>query len=294
MTVRRIRQSEIKTYKQCRRRWNWSYVKGLDKEDENARTSDTGTLFHAGRANYYLGLDPFVPIHAAKAEHIQRLEGGVLPKDWASTYELAEIMVEGFIDWVAETGCDADYRTLAVERRIEVEFATILGDTVVITGQLDHEVIHEPSGLHYLRDAKTVQSMDQAGRQLQVDDQLLTYAVLKMMEDGTHVAGAEHDMAKRVKRTATAKPPFYERVQVNFNIEQLRNHYRHMHGTLTEMIRAYQTLEANPDLHHDIAPPNPTKDCTWICPFIDVCVMADDGGNIDGALKDLYIPREFV
>lgn len=269
---------------------------GLDREEENARTSDVGTLYHAGLQALYSDADPFAPIHAAKAEHIQRLAGGELPKDWANTYELAEIMVEGYIDWIAETGADADYRTLNVERRIEVEFDTILGDTIIITGQLDHEVVHEPTGLHYLRDHKSVQSMDQAGRQLQVDDQLLTYAVLKMLEDGTHIAGAEHNMAKRVKRTATAKPPFYERAQVTFNIEQLRNHYRHMHGTLTEMIRAYQTLEANPELHHDICPPTPTRDCGWDCsaPGIDGCILVDDNSDVESFIRDICVRRVAV
>lgn len=292
--IRRIRQSEIRTWKDCRRRWNYSYRLGLDKEEENAKTSDVGTLYHAGLQAHYSGLDALAPIEAAKAEHINRTPEGQLPKDWANAYELASIMVEGYLEWVAETGCDADYRTLNVERRIEVEFAEILGDTVVITGQLDHEVVHEPTGLHYLRDHKSVASLDQAGRQLQVDDQLLTYALLKLMEDGTHIAGAEHNAARRVKRSATAKPPFYERIPVTFNETQLRNHFRHMHGTLTEMVRAYQTLEANPDLHHDIAPPSPSMDCTWKCPFLDVCVMSDDGGRIDEALASLYIPREMV
>lgn len=294
MTVRRIRQSEIRKFMRCKRSWNWSYRLGLDKDtDEEPTTANIGTIVHAALEEFYAhGQSPVVTVQCLRRD--DEACNGPLSKKWADTYELAEIMVEGYIDWLAETGKDADYRTVQVERRLEVPFAEILGDEIIVTGQLDLLAEHTPTGLVYLRDHKTVATLEQTP-QLQIDPQMLTYAVLLKMA-GTDIAGAEHNQLRRVKRTATAKPPFYARPQVQFNEHQLRNHYRHLHGTLTEIVRAYQTLDIDPDAHHDICPPTPTQTCGWECsaPGLSICVMEDDGSDVQLAMRDLFVTREPV
>lgn len=291
MTVRRLRQSEIKSFKNCRREWLWSWVHGLDKAKEEAGATDIGTLVHKALEGWYArNEDPVEIVREERAIHTAEAGDGALPKSWVQAYELAEIMVEGYVEWVETEGVDAGYEIIGVEQPVEVSFGTFMGDEVIITGRQDLLMRHVPTGLVYVVDNKTVQSLDQAGRQLAVDDQLATYALLRFMADGTLIGGALHNMLRKVKRTANATPPFYGRVTVTFNETHLRNHHRHMLGVLSEMVRAYQAIESDHDLHHEVAYPNPTKDCTWRCPFIDICPMADDGSDVDGALRALYVP----
>lgn len=294
MTDRRIRYSEIKSWQQCRRQWRWGYQMGLDRVSEAPDTSDVGSLCHEALESYYLGsTDPGALIRARRSERTEQ-GGGALDKKWSDTFTLAEIMVDGYVEWVESEGIDADYRVLAAEQRIEVPFGTVRGDHVVLTGQLDLQVEHTPSGLRYLRDFKSVQSLDQAGRQLQMDSQLLTYAVMLRMQD-IRIAGAEHMMLRRVKRSATATPPFYGVAQVAFSETQLRNHWTHLNALLHDIVGAYQSLEASAD-PHAVCPPNPGRDCTWRCsaPGIDGCLMEDDGANVSGFVQAMFITRKKV
>jgi len=40
--------------------------------------------------------------------------------------------------------------------------------------------------------------------------------------------------------------------------------------------------------------PNPSKDCTWLCPLESACVAMDDGSDYEGLLNSLTVNREEV
>lgn len=286
MTTRYIRQSEIKLWKTCRRQWMLEYQQRRQAIPTAAKASDVGTLYHAGVQAHAEGHpNPVGVIEAMRDKY---------PDDptFDKAFKLAKAMVEGYVDYLATSGDEADYENIAVEMVLEVPIGTIRGDDIVVTGRVDLLRRHIPTGLYYLRDYKTVSSFDQAGRQLQVDDQLQTYAALLLVQEGIEVVEAEWMMARKVLRTGSAKPPFYDTAKVRFNRTQLRHHWEHMTAALDEMVAAYQSLEADPSSHHRVAYPNPTKDCTWRCDFIDVCPMHDDGGDFIGALNNLYRLKE--
>lgn len=288
MTTRIIRQSEIATFLNCKRQWRLAYQRGLEPQKEKVGAAHLGTLVHAGLEAYYRGRSFRSAICEASGNDVGCT--GAADEDVIANVELAAIMVEGYIEWVEETSADAGLEIVAIEKRLEVPFGNIEGDDIVLTCALDMLVRDVRSRL-LIVDHKTVQSLEQRGRILAADFQLLTYAVIVMMWEGEQVDGAIHNELRKVKRGARSKPPFYGRTEVNFNRTQLRNHYRHLHSILTEMVRAYQALEAGAD-HHEVAPPHPTNDCNWRCPFLNVCVMHDDGSDIEAALDFIYRPKE--
>lgn len=100
-------------------------------------------------------------------------------------------------------------------------------------------------------------------------------------------AGALYNMLRRVKRTAAANPPFYDRVEVRHNMLELTNYLRHLVTTTSEILRARAALDDDAD-HHDVVPPNPTKNCSWDCDFQPICVMFDDGSRVEDAVAALY------
>lgn len=274
MPTRRVRQSEIKTFKRCRRKWNLQYVRNLERvryDDDEPDVARVGIQVHDALDAYYRGSDP---------------DQVAIPSD-----PLAAIIVEGYFEWVADTGADAGLEVIHSEERLSVPYGTYLGVDIVVTGRLDLVVHDAVTGLNLLLDHKTVQSFDQFGAQLKVDDQLLTYVAL-LRAQGIEVDGAMHNMLRRVKRTPRATPPFYERRIVRFNDTQLANHHTHMQSTLGELMHSAHRLDSNPADHHLYAVPNPTKDCTWDCPFLAVCPMMDDGSDWEGLLANEYRQRE--
>lgn len=247
-----------------------------------------GTIVHFGVEKLYRGEDPIAAIEYDAAASRESGLWVADEKGWQEAYNLAKIMLEGYVEWLAEEQADANWTVLDVEKVLGADFILPTGRTIRVVGKADALKKHDLLGTILLEDTKTVQTLDQAGRQLQVDDQLLTYAVLLRMGEDIRIDGAHHNMLRKVKRTARSTPPFYGRVEVSFNDTQLRNHYRHMVSTLTAIDRAWTSLEQDPSSHHDVAPPNPTRDCSWDCPFLGVCPMADDGSDVDGALAALF------
>lgn len=267
MIRRYVRPSEIKLFKRCRRSWMLQYVRNLERirYDDESDTARTGNEVHRMLEAYY--------------------RQGITAPDSAD--ELANIIVEGYFEWVAETGADVGLRTVYAETRIEVPFGVIHGDEIVLTAKPDRVVFDEATGLYLLHDHKTVQSLEQAGQQLKVDDQLLTYTWM-LRELGIRADGALHNMLRRVKRSARATPPFYERLEVRHNVHEMRSYWMRLWGETIEILRVYRELDSGSD-PRAVAYPNPTKDCSWKCDFFAVCPMFDDGSAAERMVDDYFI-----
>lgn len=122
-----------------------------------------------------------------------------------------------------------------------------------------------------------------------MSEQLMLYCLLEELSgDGIKVDGGIYNLLKKVKRTGSAKPPFYERIDVRFNRHTMHAFWTRLMGTLDDMMRVRDALDQGAD-HRFVAYPSPTKDCTWICPFFLVCSMMDDGSSADRMLEDQYV-----
>ena len=195
--------------------------------------------------------------------------------------KLAEIMVEGYEEWLEE-GHDAGYTPVAIEEKVEM----LITPDVTLHGTLDL-VMTDPDGNLWLFDHKTTASFAAlANRRMQLSFQLLTYAVLCESHFGQAPAGATYNMLRKVQRTAASKPPFFQREQVHFNSHQLAAHKTQMLAILNDLRTVEECIAAGDNA---VAYPVVDQDCDWKCPFFSVCAMADDGSDIDGALNDLYV-----
>lgn len=292
-----FRQSEL--FEQCLRKWALSYRKQLVRRRERPSKAQIGTLVHKGLETYYLGGDWAAAIEALWAEGALTIEDKPeWVKEYAKQLTLALVMVRGYVAWVAETGSDVGWEITAIERRITAPFGAYeVPDVglvnVTITGQADLEVVDE-WGMPRLVDHKTRDSV-KVQPQDTMDSQRLTYAVLRMMEDGTLYRGAIHNILRRVLRSAQANPPFYQRNEVHFTVEQLRKHYQHMQARVHLMVPLAAGIEAGTiDLDDARLYPSPTKDCDWRCEFIDVCPMFDDGSDFEWSLNELFKTNEIL
>ncbi len=310
MTERYFRQSEIKKFKRCPRSWWLSYQrsgygwKPAPSDRPASGKRDVGTLVHAAIELYRNPPEGFTgklvwrnAIDSARLALVADLglmSVQQLSKEWQSDFDLAERMVEGYIEWLESEGSDAGEVTLGTEVEVTLPIGTIRGDEVFLVMHLDHVLRDQITGRIIVSDYKTVQSLDQAADILQIDTQGQLYCMGATYHYGEPVRNFRHDMLRKVKRTGTAKPPFYGRQNVAFNETQIDSSWKQLVATLDRMVEALQRLEADEEVHHYAVVPTPHKDCTWDCDFLGICPMFDEGSHWRKAIEEsgLFVRRE--
>lgn len=287
-----VTNSELRTFKRCPRKWYLAYYRGLKLRDESlVGPRAIGLRVHLALAAYYSqGHDPVDTLHATVADDERRLpDDPTVAKQFQSEAELARIMIEGYLEWLRETGRDQGLKLVATEEIVEVPFPAVEG--VVLVGKLDQRIEREIDGARLFNDFKTVGSL--LAKTLHMDEQMLHYHLLELLDlkergiEGQHTAGGLYTMLRKVKRTPAAKPPFYDRVEVPHNIHELRNYYIRVLGEITDIIEKRKRLDAGED-HRLVAYANPTSDCSWDCDFFAVCPLFDDGSAAEAMLETVY------
>ena len=293
----RLSNSEMSCFRRCRRKWWLTYLRGLKPRVSHARGSaiSIGNLVHDALAFMYdpenWGADPIAYASAKVETAIQEDPGHEIEilKEWS----LCEIMLTGYMEWLEETGEDADLRFIGSERKVEIP----MNENVTLISKLDAPVERISDGAKLALEHKTVASLDQPMNLLKIDTQLLTEHLVRFMDAQIKGATPEeaydecqgilYNMLRKVKRTAAAKPPFYGRETVLHNIHELRNHWHHVLSIANEIQLSRARLE-NGESHHAVFPPSPAMDCKWSCPFFAICPMFDDNSRVEDAIEAIY------
>lgn len=286
----RISNSEIQTFKDCRRRWWLSYYRRLQPKTQNMTGAlALGSRIHEALDMYYSKNIPLLEAHAQLVE----IDKQKLIESYRDTYdleseaELGRIMLDGYLQWVQEEGIDAELEMISTEEIIEMP---LMDNSVILQGKIDMRVRRKADGVRMFRDFKTVGgSFTDFGAMAHMNEQILTYMMLETAQnkEGERSEGGIFTMLKKVKRSANAKPPFYEQIEVRHNVFALRSFWQRIHGTLTDMMNARKYLDEGGD-HRFIAYPHPTRDCKWKCSFFSICPMFDDGSAAEAAIEDAY------
>jgi len=286
----RISNSEIQTFKDCRRRWWLSYYRRLQPKTQNMTGAlALGSRIHEALDMYYSKEIPLLEAHAQLVE----IDKQKLIESYRDTYdleseaELGRIMLDGYLQWVQEEGIDAELEMISTEEIIEMP---LMDNSVILQGKIDMRVRRKADGVRMFRDFKTVGgSFTDFGAMAHMNEQILTYMMLETAQnkEGERSEGGIFTMLKKVKRSANAKPPFYEQIEVRHNVFALRSFWQRIHGVLTDMMNARKLLDEGGD-HRFIAYPHPTRDCKWKCSFFSICPMFDDGSAAEAAIEDAY------
>ena len=297
--VRYFSNSELGTFKRCRRKWWLSYYRWLRPAyEKRTGVRGLGTRIHQALAVLYTP-EPGDPLAVLELNLNQDRDELKEIQDWEGLAELekdaelAKIMVEGYLEWIAEEGSDSSLTIIGSEVELAVPFLP----KIQLIGKLDVRAFDESTGLRVFIDHKSVGSFAQAVAFLSMDQQMKMYhllEILSQMEDGTpfaeteHCDGAIYNMLRRVKRTKTAKPPFYAREIVRHNTEELRNFYKQVKGTIMQIIQLQRDLDAGGDPHVHAAP-SPRADCSWSCDFFLACPLFEDGSRVEAMLENVYV-----
>ena len=210
--IRRITQSELKDFKRCRRKWWLRNIRKL----KLAREKKYGAAALGTRVHFGLELLPQIGLEAALARMDAKAQQDriMLPEQEdkiAKEVVLAKIMVEGCVQWMEEEGIDEDYVLVGPEHTLSVPWDVIdpLGRKLELIGKLDQQVERQSTKELMFRDWKTVDDFSRV-HLLRNDEQMKHYGLLeRIAAPARRTGGGLYPMLRKVKRTATAKPPFY-------------------------------------------------------------------------------------
>jgi RecB family exonuclease len=286
----RVSNSELQTFKDCRRRWWLSYYRRLRPLQENKTGAlALGSRVHNALDMYYSQGVPLLEAH----KHFLDIDRAKLEAAFQDTSEidsegeLGRIMLEGYIEWVEDNGIDAELEMISTEEIIEMP---LMDGKVILQGKIDMRVRRKADGVRMFRDFKTVGgSFTDFTALAHMNEQILTYMMLETAQnqDGERSEGGIFTMLKKVKRSANARPPFYEQIEVRHNIFTLRNFWQRIHGTIQDLVNARDALDQGAN-HQFVVYPHPTRDCKWKCSFFAVCPLLDDGSAAEQAISESY------
>jgi RecB family exonuclease len=289
-----LSNSTIKKYKTCKRSWYLTYYRqlGTPKRRHNPCTvAELGTRVHTVLEAYYgYGVAP-----ADALDVIYDAAETAYP-DYADQLgeekTLAEIMVNGYLEWVAENGIDEAFEVVSTEQTVSTEMEIAGGHTVTLMGKLDQQVRRRIDDALMFRDFKTVGTFSKAD-DLVRDEQFRFYAMLWSLTapEGERVAGGLYTMLRRSKQTERSKGPYYQQIAVSYNRHDLNSMWLRTRETASEIDRLSRRLD-NGENHLSVAYPNPSMTCSWMCPFVSVCHLADDGSRFEDALSNLYEKKD--
>jgi hypothetical protein len=293
-----LSNSEMKGFQRCQRRWWLGQYRRLAPKQRDVANKPLGIgsrLHNALQVYYTPGLeDPDYEMWAAFDRELAEDIGNNPFKeaDLRKEADLVRKMLEGYFEWLEETGLDADLELVSAEGEMRVPHS----DGVDLISKIDVRVRKRSDpDVRGALEHKSVGSLTEPLRKLQVDSQLLTEHLVEFLalkEEGREEDRAEfvlYNMLRKVKRTANAKPPFYGREEIRHSREELRSHWKHVLGISQQILRTIERLDAGED-PHVVCPPNVTGDCHWECPFAKPCLsgMFDDGSEVEAHLADHF------
>lgn len=286
---RYVTNSEIQCFKRCKRKWWLAYYRQLQPvREESTGVRRLGTRLHEALAERYSsrGKDPiqvFTDGFTADLAYAKETFDGELEKSLLKDRDLGRIMLEGYLEWIASEGMDMDLTVVADEDDIAVpvapDFKDDHGRVIHLLGKIDVRLRRHVDGAVGFIDHKSVGSFEQALKTLHMDEQMQMYITLERLSQpaGTHVAGAWYNMLRRVKRTATAKPPFYHREFITFNQKQLDSFFMRTVNCIIDIMTLEHRLQIEGADPVTLCYPSPKADCSWSCDFFLACPMFDDG-----------------
>lgn len=288
--VVRLSNSELQVFKDCRRKWWLTYYRRLQpKYKDMTGALAFGSRIHAALDDHYAKGIPLLKAHADLVE----TDRNTLLADFQDTYQLEQeaemgrIMLEGYEQWVTENGIDAELEVISTEEQI---VAPLFNGEVELQGKLDMRVRRKGDGVRMFRDFKTVGgSLSDFANLAPMNEQVLTYMLLESTkkDESERSEGGIFTLLKKVKRTANARPPFYDQIEIRHNIFTMRSFWNRIHGTIADLMNVRKSLDTGADPSY-VAYPRPTRDCKWKCQFFAICPMFDDGSAAEQAISDAY------
>ncbi len=284
-----ISNSELSTFKEDRRKWMLAYYYGLQpKLKKMDGPLALGTRIHLALEMYYTNDDDPLEVYAKTVED-DRLWLMVEQRDtlkFDKEAELGRVMLEGYMEWIEETGADSGIEVVSAEEKLSIP---IMDGRVNLIGKLDMRVKRKLDGVRLFMDHKTAATFASVTDISHLAWQPKMYQLLEMLKEDEEERcdGMMYNILRKVKRSATANPPFYMRVEVRHNRHTMNAFWNQVHGVVNDIISVRNALDDgfDPNL---VCYPNPTNDSVWKDQFFQLGSLIDDGSAADQMIADFY------
>lgn len=292
-----VSNSELQTWKRCRRKWWLAWYRKLALRTETfVGVRSVGDRIHRALERWYVAdgtprVDPRDALERvivqdwtkiaelARQRDVDDEQLAGLAREFAKSTNLERAMVEGYVQWLEETGADAELRVIASETPLSAQLELDDGRPVTMIGKLDVRVKRVTDNVNLFVDHKTVGDLKSPAVTLPQNEQMLHYMLLEWLNGDDaerRCDGALYNMLKRSQRTTRATPPFYDRVEVRHNPYELASYRRRLLAASRDILDAIQGLDDG-RLHLDVVYPSPRGECKWDCDYFAVCNLFDDG-----------------
>lgn len=310
--VYEVSNGEAQTFKRCRRKWWLGWYRGLTLRTEDfTGVRSVGDRVHRALQRWYVPetqvrvdprdalerviVDDWTRVEKLAAERgLSAEQRAELARRFAESTNLERAMIEGYVQWLEETGADAELRVIASETPLRADLDVTVNGVdrpIRAIGLLDVRVHRVTDGRNLFLDHKTVGDLNSPSVTLALNEQMLHYDMLEWLNTPLgeqRCDGALYNMLRRVKRTARANPPFYGRVEVHHNVRELESYKRRLLAVTRDVLTTIDALDRG-ESHLDVAYPSPQPRCSWDCDFLPVCNLLDDGSpGVDDMLNVLY------
>lgn len=264
--MRPLTNSELVAFRRCRRKWWLGYFRGLKLRQQPVdpkAVRTVGTKFHDVVKVYYRAVQ----------------KGGEPPRSYEDFRglgcdDLVATMASGYVEWLETSGVDQGLQVVDVERVLEV---ALPGTELLVRSKVDLRFLQD--GRYGVGDHKTVSSLGDYDKIAGMLTQPLHYLLVERLSGAASVEWAGkffYGLARRVKRTIRANPPFFDRKDVYKTARQVDIYEKQLYAQVEDMVRLEEELRASEGAEHLVAYPTPEKDCSYSCDFFAVCPLFNE------------------
>jgi hypothetical protein len=299
-----ITHSDLSRFLTCRRQWHYDYVLDFRPPEKLTGPLALGTRVHAALEAFYIGEtdDPVAWIDQKGKDDLAALDydDNAKPWDYDQMYEdmiVGRNCVKLYMEWLAETGADDNYRTVSVEEKVEVP---ILDGRAILRGKVDLLQEDTVSGLLCSNDFKTTADWggDLQGQLIRSYQHWCYLIALQHVYPERNVECAQYTVLRKVKKIPTSPPksPLISRFTVPSTRRALGTKKAQIERIALEMIN----LRDKED--QAVFYPSPGRHCGW-CSYKAPCDIQDEtsegalallrGGNyVSGTRYDRYRDKD--
>lgn len=280
MTLQPVTNSEVSDLRRCERMHHLGYVKRLTPKASPSplKASEIGVGYHEDLEFGYNGV-PWGDVLATRSQsEVDAADSG--DEDAAKAHEKIRIMVEGYADWLEETGADQDVERPQPEFTARREL-----DGLIFQGKIDLLYWSRTwQRLEFIDHKSTGYQLSVKMRALKRSTQPLHYAWL-LASTAPMVTHCTINLARQSLRGPTAVGPFYLRDQVEITPEMLEGYETNLRKDwIPKLLAAYEKTE--------VPAPSPDDDCSWRCPFFTICPSFDNGEDWRYALENEFTEHD--
>jgi hypothetical protein len=215
-----------------------------------------------------------------------------LREDINKSLILATIMTTKYEAHIIDNRMDRDLEFEETEAHISVQMDK--ESNVTLTMKLDVLGRRKSTGMPVIIDHKTVDQIGQGEGHGKLDLQFRTYDLGMFLKTGIQHDGVIINELRRVDSSMDeSKPPYFNRWEVRWNMEEMRNHWTHLMITANRIRKARAQLD-NGVSHHQVVVPKPSMMECRRCNYRVPCGMADDGSDMEGYIQEIYTVQERV